>query len=154
MTEHELMAGDVDVDISHSAINFKDGLAITGARPVVRRYPMIPGVDLAGRVTGSRHESFVPGDVVVATGCGLGEAHFGGFAQKARLNADWLVKLPKSLTPAQAMTIGTAGLTAALCVLALEHYGLSPEMGPAVVTGSAGGLALSPSPYLPKAVGV
>ena len=140
MTADELMAGDVDVDVSHSAINFKDGLAITGARPVIRRYPMIPGVDLAGRVTRSRHDSFVPGDIVVATGCGLGEAHFGGFAQKARLNADWLVKLPKSLTPAQAMAIGTAGLTAALCVLALERYGLSPANGPAVVTGAAGGV--------------
>ena len=143
MTEEELMSGDVDIDVSHSAINFKDGLAITGARPVIRRYPMIPGVDLAGRVTRSRHDSFVPGDIVVATGCGLGEAHFGGFAQKARLNSDWLVKLPKSLTPALAMTIGTAGLTAALCVLALERYGLSPENGPAVVTGASGGVGLA-----------
>lgn len=138
--ESDLMAGDVDLDVSHSAINYKDGLAVTGKGPVVRRFPMIPGVDLAGRVTRSDHPDFAPGDIVVATGCGLGEAHYGGFSQKARLSGDWLVKLPETLTPTRAMTVGTAGLTAMLCVLALERHGLAPENGLAVVTGASGGV--------------
>lgn len=138
--ESDLMAGDVDLDVSHSAINYKDGLAVTGKGPVVRRFPMIPGVDLAGRVTRSEHPDFAPGDIVVATGCGLGEAHYGGFSQKARLSGDWLVKLPETLTPTRAMTVGTAGLTAMLCVLALERHGLAPENGLAVVTGASGGV--------------
>jgi len=140
MNMDDLMDGDVDLDVTHSAINYKDGLAITGKGPVVRRFPMIPGVDLAGRVTRSTHADFSPGDIVVATGCGLGEAHYGGFAQKARVRGDWLVRLPASLTPARAMAVGTAGLTAMLCVLALERYGLSPEDGLAVVTGASGGV--------------
>jgi acrylyl-CoA reductase (NADPH) len=140
MAEDELMPGDVDLAVLYSAINYKDGLAITGKAPVIRRFPMIPGVDLAGRVTRSSHEGFAPGDLVVATGCGLGEAHFGGFAQKARLPGDWLVKLPQSLTPARAMTAGTAGLTAMFCLLALERHGLGPADGLAVVSGAAGGV--------------
>jgi acrylyl-CoA reductase (NADPH) len=140
MTDGELMPGDVDLDVLYSAINYKDGLAITGKGPVVRRFPMIPGVDLAGRVTRSAHEGFAAGDIVVATGCGIGEAHYGGFAQKARLDGDWLVKLPESLTPARAMTVGTAGLTAMFCLLALERHGLSPANGPAVVSGASGGV--------------
>jgi acrylyl-CoA reductase (NADPH) len=140
MTDGDLMAGDVDLDVLYSAINYKDGLAVTGKGPVVRRFPMVPGVDLAGRVTRSAHPDFAPGDVVVATGCGIGEAHFGGFAQKARLKSDWLVKLPPSLTPARAMTVGTAGLTAIFCVLALERHGLSPADGLAVVSGATGGV--------------
>ncbi|BDV32808.1 MULTISPECIES: MDR family oxidoreductase [Methylocystis] len=140
MTEDELMPGDVDLAVLYSAINYKDGLAVTGKAPVVRRFPMIPGVDLAGRVTRSAHAGFAPGDLVVATGCGLGEAHFGGFAQKARLPGEWLVKLPGALTPARAMTIGTAGLTAMFCLFALERHGLSPADGMAVVSGASGGV--------------
>lgn len=140
MDEAELMPGDVDLDVTHSAINFKDGLAVTGERPVVRRFPMIPGVDLAGRVTRSTHPDFKPGDRIVATGCGVGESHFGGFAEKARLNGDWLTHLPEGLTAARAMTAGTAGLTAMFCVLALERHGLTPADGTAIVTGAAGGV--------------
>lgn len=140
MAEGELMPGDVDLAVLYSAINYKDGLAVTGKAPVVRRFPMIPGVDLAGRVTRSTHAGFAPGDLVVATGCGLGEAHFGGFSQKARLPGDWLVKLTGALTPARAMTIGTAGLTAMFCLLALEQRGMSPGDGMAVVSGASGGV--------------
>ena len=138
--EAELMDGDVDVAVTHSTINYKDGLAITGKSPVVRRFPIIPGVDFAGRVTRSTHKDFAPGDLVIAGGCGLGEAHYGGFAQTARVNGDWLVPLPQGLTSAQAMAIGTAGLTAMFCVLALERHGLTPDRGPVVVTGAAGGV--------------
>ncbi|QGM96990.1 MDR family oxidoreductase [Methylocystis parvus] len=140
MDEAALMPGDVDVDVLYSAINYKDGLAVTGKGPVVRRFPMVPGVDLVARVARSTHDGFAPGEIVVATGCGIGEAHYGGFAQKARLSGDWLVKLPDSLSPARAMTVGTAGLTAMFCVLALERRGLTPEDGPAVVSGASGGV--------------
>lgn len=145
LTDADLMAGDVELDVAHSAINFKDGLAITGkfvkgAGPVVRRFPMIPGVDLAGRVTRSSHEAFAPGDLVAAGGCGLGEAHFGGFSQRARVSGDWLLRLPDGLTTAQAMAIGTAGVTAMFCVMALERFGLTPDRGPMAVTGAAGGV--------------
>ncbi len=140
MTADALMPGDVEIDVLFSAINYKDGLAVTGKGPVVRRFPMIPGVDLAGRVTASSHGEFAPDDLVVATGCGIGEAHYGGFAEKARLPADWLVKLPPSLSPARAMTVGTAGLTAMFCVMALERHGLSPVDGLAVVSGASGGV--------------
>lgn len=140
MDDSGLMPGDVDLDVTHSAINYKDGLAVTGERPVVRRFPMIPGVDLAGRVTRSGHPDFKPGDDVVATGCGIGESHFGGFAEKARLSGDWLAHLPEELTAARAMTAGTAGLTAMFCVMALERHGLTPADGPAIVTGAAGGV--------------
>jgi acrylyl-CoA reductase (NADPH) len=140
MDDVDLMPGDVDIDVTHSTINYKDGLAITGKGPIVRRFPMIPGVDFAGRITRSTHKDFAPGDLVVAGGCGLGEAHFGGFAQKARVNGDWLVPLPPGLSPAQAMAVGTAGLTAMLCVLALERFGMRPESGTMVVTGASGGV--------------
>jgi acrylyl-CoA reductase (NADPH) len=140
MADADLMPGDVDIDVTHSTINYKDGLAITGKGPIVRRFPMIPGVDFAGRVTRSTHGDFAPGDLVVAGGCGLGEAHFGGFAQKARVSGDWLVPLPPGLSPAQAMAIGTAGLTAMLCVLALERFGMTPDRGTMVVTGASGGV--------------
>ena len=140
MDDADLMPGDVDIDVTHSSINYKDGLAITGKGPIVRRFPMIPGVDFAGRVTRSTHGDFAPGDLVVAGGCGLGEAHFGGFAQKARVSGDWLVPLPPGLSPAQAMAIGTAGLTAMLCVLALERFGMTPDSGTMVVTGASGGV--------------
>ena len=140
MDDADLMPGDVDIDVTHSTINYKDGLAITGKGPIVRRFPMIPGVDFAGRVTRSTHKDFAPGDLVVAGGCGLGEAHFGGFAQKARVSGDWLVPLPPGLSPEEAMAIGTAGLTAMLCVLALERFGMTPDSGTMVVTGASGGV--------------
>jgi len=140
LDDSALMDGDVDVDVLFSGLNFKDGAAVTGARPVVRRFPMIPGVDFSGRVSASRHPAFSAGDLVVAGGCGLGEAHFGGFAQKARLPADWLSPLPAGLSPARAMALGTAGVTAAFCVMALERFGLAPERGSVVVTGAAGGV--------------
>ena len=140
MTDADLMAGDVDVAVSHSTINYKDGLAVSGRNRIVRRFPMVPGVDFAGRVTASAHKDFKPGDLVIAGGCGLGETHLGGFAQRARLPGDWLVALPEGLSPQQAMAIGTAGLTAMFCVLALERFGVTPEGGPIVVTGAAGGV--------------
>ncbi len=151
MRENELMAGDVALDVIYSAINYKDGLAVTSKGPVVRRFPMIPGVDLAGRVTHSDHPGFAVNDYVVVTGCGLGESHFGGFAQKARLSGDWLVKLPLSLTAARAMAVGTAGLTAMLCVLALERHGVRPGDGPVVVTGASGGVGSFAVALLAKA---
>jgi acrylyl-CoA reductase (NADPH) len=140
MDDADLMPGDVDIDVTHSTINYKDGLAITGKGPIVRRFPMIPGVDFAGRVTRSTRGDFAPGDLVVAGGCGLGEAHFGGFAQKARVSGDWLVPLSTGLSPEEAMAIGTAGLTAMLCVLALERFGMTPDSGTMVVTGASGGV--------------
>jgi len=140
LDDSDLMDGDVDLEVSHSAINFKDGLALTGKGKVIRRFPMIPGVDLAGRVIRSRDSRYAPGDLVVATGCGLGESHYGGFAQKARLAGDWLTPLPAGLTPARAMALGTAGITAMFCVLALEKFGRAPADGPVVVTGAAGGV--------------
>jgi acrylyl-CoA reductase (NADPH) len=138
--EAELMDGDVTVRISHSTLNYKDGLAITGKSPVVRRFPMIAGIDFAGTVARSNHPAFKPGDAVVLDGWGLGETHLGGLAEMARVKGDWLVPLPAGLSPAQAMAIGTAGYTAMLAVLALEDFGLTPAAGPAVVTGASGGV--------------
>jgi acrylyl-CoA reductase (NADPH) len=135
-----LMDGDVLVRVTHSTVNYKDGLALTGKSPVVRRFPMIPGIDLAGHVAESSHPEWRPNDAVILNGFGLGETHFGGFAGYARVKGHWLVALPKGLTPAHAMAIGTAGYTAMLSVLALERHGLSPAMGPVVVTGAAGGV--------------
>jgi acrylyl-CoA reductase (NADPH) len=139
-SESDLMEGDVTVRVSHSTVNYKDGLAITGKAPVVRRFPMIPGIDLAGVVETSSHAQYKPGDRVVLNGWGLGETHFGGYAELARVKGDWLVPLPEGLRADEAMAIGTAGYTAMLCVLALEAHGLEPSMGPAVVTGAAGGV--------------
>ena len=136
----ELMDGDVTVRVEWSTLNYKDGLALTGKAPVVRRWPMIPGIDFAGRVETSDHPDFKPGDLVVLNGWGTGETHLGAYAQKSRVKGDWLVPLPEGLTPAEAMAIGTAGYTAMLCVLALEKHGLKPSDGPVVVTGAAGGV--------------
>ncbi len=136
----DLMDGDVTVAVSHSTINYKDGLALTGKAPVIRRWPMIPGIDFAGTVVESTHADFKPGDPVVLTGWGVGETHYGGYAALARLKGDWLIKRPPQLSAGQAMAIGTAGLTAMLAVLALERHGLSPGKGPVVVTGAAGGV--------------
>ncbi|MCP8938342.1 oxidoreductase [Alsobacter sp. SYSU M60028] len=136
----ELMEGDVTVRVTHSTVNYKDGLALTGKAPVVRRFPMIPGIDFAGVVEASSHPDYKPGDPVVLNGWGVGETHLGGYAERARVKGDWLIPLPKGLSAAQAMAIGTAGYTAALAVIALERHGLTPERGPAVVTGAAGGV--------------
>ncbi len=135
-----LPAGDVTVRVAYSTLNYKDGLAITGKSPVVRKFPMVPGIDLAGTVESSSHPDYRPGDAVVLNGWGVGETHWGGLAQRARLNGDWLVPLPTAFTPAQAMAIGTAGYTAMLCVRALQRHGVTPDQGPIVVTGAAGGV--------------
>lgn len=138
--EKELPEGDVTVQVSHSTLNYKDALAITGKGPVVRKFPMVPGIDLVGTVEDSVHPDYKAGDTVILNGWGAGESHWGGLAQKARLNGDWLVPLPKQLTPQQAMAIGTAGYTAMLCIMALERHGISPADGEILVTGAAGGV--------------
>jgi acrylyl-CoA reductase (NADPH) len=138
--ETELMEGDVTFRVTHSTVNYKDGLALTGKAPVVRRWPMIGGIDGAGVVESSSHPDFKPGDGVILNGWGAGETHLGCYAQKARVKGDWLVPLPRSLSAAEAMAIGTAGYTAMLSVLALEKQGLTPADGPVVVTGAAGGV--------------
>jgi acrylyl-CoA reductase (NADPH) len=140
ITEDQLMDGDVTVRISHSSVNYKDGLALTGKAPVVRRWPMIPGVDFAGTVTASASPEFKPGDPVIATGWGLGEVHYGGYAQRARVRSEWLVPMPPGLTAKEAMALGTAGFTAMQCVLALEAHGVTPQSGPVLVTGASGGV--------------
>ena len=138
--ETDLMDGDVTLRVTHSTVNYKDGLALTGQSPVVRRFPMIPGIDCAAVVEASDHPDFKVGDRVILNGWGTGETHLGAYAEKSRVKGDWLVPLPAGLTPAQAMAIGTAGYTAMLSVLALEKHGLRPADGPVVVTGAAGGV--------------
>lgn len=138
--ENDLPEGDVTVNVEFSTLNFKDSLAITGSSPVVRKFPMIPGIDLAGTVEESSNAEFKPGDKVVLNGWGVGEVHWGGMAPKARLKGDWLIALPSAFTSKQAMGIGTAGYTAMLCVLALERHGVTPDQGEVLVTGAAGGV--------------
>jgi acrylyl-CoA reductase (NADPH) len=138
--EAGLMDGDVTVRVEWSTVNYKDGLAVTGNAPVVRRFPMIPGIDFAGTVEASAHPHWKPGDRVVLTGWGVGETHLGGYAEKARVKGDWLVRLPERNSARGAMAIGTAGFTAMLAVMALERQGLTPRHGPVIVTGAAGGL--------------
>jgi acrylyl-CoA reductase (NADPH) len=138
--EANLMAGDVTVRVEWSSVNYKDGLAITGKAPVVRRFPMIPGIDFAGTVESSSHPQWKPGDRVILNGWGLGETHLGGYAQKARVNGDWLVRLPARNSARGAMAIGTAGYTAMLAVMALERHGVTPQQGPVIVTGAVGGV--------------
>ena len=140
LSEADLMPGDVLVRVTHSTINYKDGLAITGKAPVVRRWPMIPGIDFAGVVEASTHAGFQVGDNVVLNGWGVGETHLGGYAQYARVNGDWLIPRPAAFSNAQAMAIGTAGYTAMLAILALEQHGVTPDSGPVLVTGAAGGV--------------
>jgi acrylyl-CoA reductase (NADPH) len=140
LTDADLMDGDVDVALEYSTVNYKDGLALTGRAPVVRVFPLTPGIDLAGVVERSTNDRFKPGDRVVLNGWGVGESHHGGYAQKARVKGDWLVKLPDAISTAHAMAIGTAGYTAMLCVMALEREGVTPEAGDVVVTGAAGGV--------------
>jgi acrylyl-CoA reductase (NADPH) len=138
--EAELMPGDVTIRVGWSTVNYKDGLAITGKAPVVRRFPMIAGVDLAGTVTASAHPQWKAGDQVILNGWGLGETHHGAYAEVARVSGDWLVALPKGMNAREAMAIGTAGYTAMLAVMALERHGLAPARGPMIVTGAAGGV--------------
>jgi acrylyl-CoA reductase (NADPH) len=138
--EAELMEGDVTVRVEWSALNYKDGLAVTGKAPVVRRFPMIAGIDLAGTVEQSSHPQWKTGDKVICTGWGMGETHLGAYAEKARVKGDWLVRLPVGMSTRDAMAIGTAGFTAMLAVLALEKHGLSPKDGAMVVSGAAGGV--------------
>jgi len=140
LTATDLMDGDVDVRVEHSTVNYKDGLAITGKLPVVRRFPMIPGVDFAGTVTESRHPDYRPGDKVILNGWGVGEVHYGGYAEMARVKGDWLIALPAGLSTAEAMAIGTAGYTAMLALIALERHGLTPASGSVIATGASGGL--------------
>ncbi|MBV8912578.1 MAG: oxidoreductase [Acetobacteraceae bacterium] len=138
--ETGLMEGDVLVRVTHSTLNYKDGLALTGRSPVVRRWPMIPGIDFAGEVIESQSPEWQPGAKVILNGWGLGETHLGAYAERARVKAEWLVPLPPGFTPAEAMAIGTAGYTAMLAVLALERQGMTPDRGPALVTGAVGGV--------------
>src|SRR6516162_6047977 len=138
--EANLMDGDVTVRVEYSTVNYKDGLAITGKAPVVRRFPMIAGVDFAGTVESSSHAAWKRGDKVVLNGWGCGETHLGAYAEKARVKGDWLVPLPGTMNAKEAMAIGTAGYTAMLAVMALERHGLTPASGPIAVTGAAGGV--------------
>jgi acrylyl-CoA reductase (NADPH) len=138
--EANLMDGDVTVRVEYSTINYKDGLAITGKAPVVRRFPMIAGIDFAGTVESSDNPAWKPGDKVILNGWGCGETHLGAYAEKARVKAEWLVRLPSGISAHDAMAIGTAGYTAMLCVMALQRHGLTPAAGPVVVTGAAGGV--------------
>lgn len=138
--EAQLPEGNVTVRVSHSTLNYKDALAITGRGPVVRKFPLVPGIDLVGTVEETNHPEYRVGDSVLLNGWGVGEGHWGGLAQKARLSGEWLVPLPERFTPQQAMAIGTAGYTAMLCVLALERHGVTPDKGEIVVTGAGGGV--------------
>ena len=138
--EADLMEGDVTIRVEWSTVNYKDGLAVTGKAPVVRRFPMIAGIDLAGTVESSSHPQWQPGDRVILNGWGLGETHLGGYAEKARVKGDWLVRLPARNSARGAMAIGTAGYTAMLAVMALQQHGITPRHGPVIVTGAAGGL--------------
>ncbi len=146
-----LPEGDVSIDVMYSTLNYKDGLAITGRGPVVRKWPMIPGIDLVGTVSDSSNAEFAVGDIVVLNGWGVGEGHWGGLAQKARLKGDWLIKLPAAFSGQQAMAIGTAGYTAALCVDALVNHGVTPDQGEVLVTGATGGVGSVAVALLAKA---
>lgn len=140
MREDELMEGDVTVAVEATTVNYKDGLAITGMAPVVRRWPLVPGIDFAGTVVSSDHADWKSGDKVILNGWGVGETHHGAYAARARVKGDWLVPLPETLSPRDAMAVGTAGYTAMLCVMALERHGIEPVRGPVIVTGAAGGV--------------
>ncbi|ESY77779.1 alcohol dehydrogenase [Mesorhizobium sp. LNHC221B00] len=140
LTDADLMDGDVTIAVEATTVNYKDGLAITGKAPVVRRWPLVPGIDLSGTVVSSSHSGWRKGDKVILNGWGVGETHFGAYAGRARVNGDWLVPLPEGMSPHDAMAVGTAGYTAMLCVIALERHGILPDRGPVVVTGAAGGV--------------
>ena len=151
LDEAQLPEGDVVIDVEYSTLNYKDGLAITGRSPVVRKWPMVPGIDLAGTVSQSSHADWKAGDKVVLNGFGVGETHWGGLSQKARLKGDWLIALPAGITARQAMAIGTAGYTAALCVDALAKNGVTPDQGEVLVTGATGGVGSVAIALLAKA---
>ncbi len=140
LDDSDLMDGDVTVRVEYTTLNYKDGLALTGRSPIIRRFPLIPGIDFSGEVTESSHADFKPGDKVILNGFGVGEDHNGGYAQKARVSGDWLVPVPAGLDTRRAMAIGTAGYTAMLSVLALEDHGLKPGDGDVLVTGASGGV--------------
>ena len=140
LTTDDLPAGDVLIAVDYSSLNYKDGLAVTGTGKIIRDFPMVPGIDLAGSVLESNDARYKVGDQVIVTGWGVGERYWGGYAQQARVKADWLVPLPNGLSTQQAMIIGTAGLTAMLCVMALQEGGVQPDAGKVVVTGAAGGV--------------
>ena len=140
LDDTDLMDGDVTVKVEYSTLNYKDGLALTGKSPVVRKFPLTPGIDFSGTVLSSEHANFSTGDQVVLNGFGVGEVHSGGYAQKARVKGDWLVQLPDGLDTRQAMAIGTAGYTAMLCIIALENHGIRPRDGDVLVTGASGGV--------------
>src|SRR4029079_8507559 len=140
LTDADLMAVEFTVPGEDSTVNYKDGLAITGKAPIIRKFPLIPGIDLAGKVLRSEDPRFQAGDRVVLNGCGLGEVHHGGYAERARVKGDWLTLLPENISTADAMAIGTAGYTSMLCVLALENAGITPDKGDILVTGAAGGV--------------
>jgi len=140
LSEKQLPDQDVTLEVSYSTLNYKDALAICNKGPIVRQFPMVPGIDFVGRVISSRHPEWQQDDVALLTGWGVGEKHWGGLAQKASVSGDWLVKVPAALSPLQTMAIGTAGFTAMLCVLALEKQGITPQHGPVLVTGASGGV--------------
>jgi acrylyl-CoA reductase (NADPH) len=140
LEESYLTEGDVLVEVSHSSVNYKDGLAVTGKGPIIRKFPLIPGIDFAGKVRESTHPKWKKGDQVVLNGWGVGEQYNGGFAELARVSGDWLVPVPKGWTPADCMAVGVAGYTAMLCVMALEEQGVKPADGEVLVTGAAGGV--------------
>ena len=140
LDDSDLMEGDVTVRVEYTTLNYKDGLALTGRSPVIRKFPLTPGIDFSGTVLESEHADFKAGDQVILNGFGVGEAHSGGYAQKARVSGDWLVPMPDGLDTRRAMAIGTAGYTAMLCVLALERHGIKPDAGDILVTGAAGGV--------------
>lgn len=140
LPESQLPDHDVTLDVSYSSLNYKDALAICNKGPIVRQFPMVPGIDFVGRVTASRHPDWKEDDVALLTGWGVGEKQWGGLAQKASVSGDWLVRPPATLSPLQTMAIGTAGLTAMLCVMALEKQGITPDRGPVLVTGASGGV--------------
>lgn len=140
LSNDDLMDGDVTIAVEYSTLNYKDGLALTGSSPVVRKFPLTPGIDFSGTVTESEHANFKSGDRVVLNGFGVGEVHSGGYAQKARVNGDWLVALPEKIDSRQAMAIGTAGYTAMLCIMKLEQHGIKPGDGKLLVTGATGGV--------------
>jgi acrylyl-CoA reductase (NADPH) len=140
LNDSDLMEGDVTVRVDYSTLNYKDGLALTGRSPVIRKFPLTPGIDFSGTVIESSHADFSEGDEVILNGFGVGEGHSGGYAQKARVSGDWLVPLPDGLNTRQAMAIGTAGYTAMLCVMALEDHGIKPGDGDILVTGASGGV--------------
>lgn len=140
LDESTLPAGDVDIDVEYSTINYKDGLVITQRMPLVKHFPMVPGIDLAGVVRASTHPAWQPGDRVILNGYGVGESHWGGLSTRARVSGDWLVPMPDSFSSRQAMAIGTAGYTAMLCVMTLERHGIRPDSGEVLVTGASGGV--------------